>query len=312
VYYHRHDRERSVNPQAALRAEYYANRITLFAEPSYMRTRQRLNFEVDVRSRRVEQGTAAGAEVRVLPKLAVEASVQQHRTVFDGDQTFLGTSLAEALNRESWAFGTAASWNVTPLTTVVVRAESLSDRFLLSPVRDSNSTRVTGGVDLKPQALIAGSARIGFRSLRPLDGRVPEFRGVVASASLSYTLLASTNFGLTVNRDTGYSFELFEPYYVATGYGITVRRHITGPFDAWVGFDRHRYAYRDLVLTATVVRPEPPRIDLTHGYSGSVGYRVGRTGRIAAGFTYWMRRSKTRDFRNYAGVRLITSFTYGI
>lgn len=312
VYYKAYASERSINPQVALRGELYFNRLTLFAEPAYLRTRQRPSFEIDLRSLRVEQGTLAGAEARVFPKLSVELSVRHLRTVFDADEFFLGTNLAETLNRFSRTYGIAGRWAFTPLTTFVVRGESIHDRFLISPIRDSNSTRVTGGVELKPRALVSGGAQVGVRRLGALDVRVPDFTGLVASVELSSRLPGSTTFGVRADRDASYSFELLEPYYVVSGYGVTVRRQLVGRFDATVGFDRHNYAYRGLIsVGAKSNGGRPVRVDATDAYSSSIGYRVGRTGRFGVGFSYWIRNSNVLDFRNYNGLRIGTSFAYG-
>jgi hypothetical protein len=312
VYYQRYASERSINPQAALRGELYLNRLTLFAEPSYLRTRQRPSYEIDVRSLRVEQGTVAGAEARVFPKLSLELSVRQLRTTFDVDQFFLGTSLAEALNRNSWTYGAAGRWAFTPLTTFVVRGESIKDRFLSSAIRNSDSVRITGGVELKPRALISGNAQVGVRKFNALDASVPDFTGLVASAELNYRLLGSTTFQVRVDRDANYSFEPLEPYYVASGYGVTLRRQLVRRFDAMAGFDGNKYAYRGLISAGSASSSgRPVHVETTNIYSGSIGYRVGQTGRLGVGFSYWIRHSTLPDFRGYDGLRLGTSFTYG-
>jgi hypothetical protein len=312
VYYKTFATERSINPQVALRGELYRNRLTLFAEPAYVRTRQRPSFEIDVRSLRVERGISAGAEVRVFPKVSVELLVNQLKTVFDADQFFLGTSLSETLNRISRTYGIAGRWAFTPLTTFVVRGESIRDRFLISPIRDSNSTRVTGGVELKPRALVSGSAQVGVRRLRALDVTVPDFTGMVASVELGSRLTGSATFEVRANRDASFSFELLEPYYVASGYGATVRRRLVGRLDATASFDRASYAYRSFISAgAESDAGRPVRVDVTRNYSSSIGYRVGQTGRLGVGFSYWIRNSNTIDLRNYNGLRIGTSFAYG-
>lgn len=312
VYYHQYSSERSINPDLALRGELYLNRLTVFAEPSYLRTRERPSFEIDLRSRRIEQGTVAGVDARILPKLNLDVSINHRRTVFDADEFFLGTSLAETLNRTSWTYSAGARWAATPLTAFVLRAESAKDRFLVSRIRNSDSSRVTAGVQLRPRALISGKAEIGIRRLHTLDQQVLDFTGFVAAAALNYTLRGSTTFAFNVNRDTHYSFELLEPYYIGTTTGVSVRRHLAGRLDAMGGFDTHRYAYRAIISDVVSTSARSARIDVTKSYSGSIGYRVGLTGRVAFGFAYWIRDSDRRDFRNYDGLRIGTSFTYGL
>jgi len=54
VWYAHYETERSVNPQVTARGEVYLNRITVFGETAQLSTRQRPNYEIDVRSRRAE------------------------------------------------------------------------------------------------------------------------------------------------------------------------------------------------------------------------------------------------------------------
>ena len=53
------------------------------------------------------------------------------------------------------------------------------------------------------------------------------------------------------------------------------------------------------------------RIDTTWNYAGSVGYRIGREGRLAFGVSYWQRASTTKQFREYDNLRIGTSFSQG-
>ena len=64
VWYTNFDTERSIDPHVSGRAELYLRRITLFVEGAYRNTRQRLNYEVDLRARHIEEdagGRCGGA-----------------------------------------------------------------------------------------------------------------------------------------------------------------------------------------------------------------------------------------------------------
>lgn len=315
VYYHTYETERSVNPVLAVRGEALFNRISVFAEPTYLRTRVRPSFEIDARSERSERGVSFGLDATPLPRLSVAVTGATLDTDF-ADEMFLGTSLREALNRRSRSLGTVARWETSPLTTLAVRADVLEDRFPYSPVRDNNSVRIMPGVEFEPRALISGSAYVGIRKSRTLNNAMPEFNGVVASARLRYTLAGSTRLEFQANRDINYSIDLFQPYYVATGYGVSVTRHLGGRFDVTVGTEQYRHRYRQLAVAGApgvdVPAPQgPERADAIHNYSGSIGYRLGRAGRVGFGGTYWARDSNARDLHSYNGLRLGTSITYG-
>ena len=125
-------------------------------ERPYLNTRQRLNYEVDLRARHVENGANAGVAVRLTPKLSVEAAARLERTRFDADAVFDGVSLQQTLNQDTDRLQRDRRHQITPLTTLALRYERLEDAFAYSPVRDSNSFRVMPGVEFKPRALING------------------------------------------------------------------------------------------------------------------------------------------------------------
>ena len=311
VYYHTYETERSINPLLGVRGELLFNRVTLFAEPTYLQTRVRPSFEIDARSEREERGVAFGAEIVGNRRLSLALTASRLDTDF-ADEMFLGTSLRDALNRESRSVGAVTRWALSPLTTLALRTELIEDRFQYSPVRDNNSYRVMPGVELKPRALISGSAYVGVRESRTFDPAMPEFHGVVATALLRYVLRGSTRIEFQTNRDINYSIELLQPYYISTGYGVVVERHLGGRFDVTAGTDRYRNDYQQLAPPL----PDAPdaaleRSDLIRSYSASIGYRLGKSGRIGFGGTYWSRHSNALQLHNYDALKLGTSITYG-
>ena len=311
VWYAEYDSERSIDPQVAGRAELYLRRITLFAGGEYLNTRQRLNYEVDLRARHVEQAATGGIAVRITPKLSVETSVRRDETKFDADAQFDGVSLQRTLNQSTTGLAVAAKHRVTPLSTIVVRYERIEDEFAFSPLRDSRSFRVMPGVEFKPRALIKGSAYVGYRKFTPATtGVLPEFSGLVAQLGLSYNLLGSTTIGASFSRDLTYSYEELQPFFVNQSYGASVRRALGRRFDVLVSADRHQYTYENLLIDATILTSQPQRQDVTWNYAGSIGYRVGN-GRVGFGVSYWERNSTLKDFRDYDNLRFGTTVTYG-
>jgi hypothetical protein len=311
VWYAEYDTERSVDPQITARGEFYLNRITLFAEDAYLNTRQRPNYEIDLRSRHVEDTLAGGAQVAVTPALAVEIAGRRSETRYDTDAQFDGTSLQRTLNRETRGLNLVARHRLTPLTTLAVRYDNLRDRFEFSPTRDSNSYRVMPGVEFQPQALIKGSAYVGYRKFTPLAPEtLPEFSGLVGQLGLSYTLLGATVFGVSYVRDLSYSYEEARPFFVDSSVGASIRRALGARFDVLVSADRHEYEYYE-ALTAGVPSSLARPVDVTWNYAGSVGYRLGRDGRIGVGVSYWTRESTRSDLRDYDNLRIGSSFSYG-
>jgi Putative beta-barrel porin 2 len=311
VYYATYATERSIDPQFLGRGEVYIRRITLFAEGEYLNTRQRLNYEVDVRARHLETNATAGAAVRLTPKFSVELAGHIDETRFDADEELGGVRLQRTLDHKTTGYSVAARHRVTPLTTLVVRYEGIEDEFPFSPLRDSRSVRVMPGVEFKPRALIKGSAYVGYRRFTPsVAGVLPEFSGLVAQLGLSYTLLGSTTFGVSYARDLTYSYDEGRPFFINNWVGASVRRALGRRFDVQVSADRHLYAYQDLLVQPIVDLALAPRTDTTWNYAGGIGYRLGK-GRVGFGVSYWERESTTRTLSNYDNLRFGTTVTYG-
>ncbi|MEN3339609.1 MAG: putative beta-barrel porin 2 [Acidobacteriota bacterium] len=314
VWYAHYRSERSINPQVSGRAEAYAHRLTLFAEDAYVNTRQRPNYEIDIRSRHVDNTGVAGAELRVTPKFSVEVSGHQERTRYDADAVFDGTSLQRTLNQDTTGVRGVVRHRLTPLTTLAVRYERLRDEFPFSHNRDSRSYRVMPGVEFKPRALIKGTAYVGYRQFTPTDlASLPKFNGLVAQLGLSYTMLGATTFGVSYRRDLTYSYEELQPFFIANGLGGSLRRAIGGRFDVLLSVDRYTYDYQDLLAALPNVSsvPLPARTDTTWNYGSSLGYRLGSNGRVGLGASYWKRESTTVQFRHYDNLRFGTTVTYG-
>jgi hypothetical protein len=309
VYYQTYGSERSINPGVRTRGEIFLGRLTPFVEGGDLRTRPRPEQEIDARSLRRETNAQAGLGVRLFSKISLELDAGHKAIAYDEDATYNNVRLQETLNRGTTTVGLAARYAVTPLTTLVLRTESESNRFEFSPLRNSDSWKVVPGVEFKPVALVAGSAHVGIKRFRPTDGSLQRFNGVVARTALSYTLQGATKFTVTAARDLTYSYERLQPYFVVATYGFSVRRQITGPFDATGSVQRDRYTYRDLLLPGATPA-ETERVDTTRGWSGSVGYRLGRSMRAGVGVMHRSRSSTSLRFRDYSGLRLITTLDY--
>ena len=311
VWYAQYDSERSIDPQFKVRGEVYLQRITIFAENAFLNTRQRPNYEIDLRSRHVENNALGGVDVALTPKFSVEVAGRRFDTRYDSDAEFDGTSLQQTLNRKTTGFVVTARQKATVLTTLALRYDNLEDRFEFSPGRNSQSYRIMPGVEFKPRALINGTAYVGYRKFTPDVATVlPEFSGLVAQLGLSYTLLGSTTFGVSYRRDLTYSYEVEQPFFIDSSVGASLRRALGPRFDFLVSADRHKYEYENLMI-AEALAPLAQRIDTTWNYAASLGYRLAENGRIGFGVSYWTRESTTRRFKDYDNLRIGTTATYG-
>jgi hypothetical protein len=308
VYYAQYATERSIDPQAVVRAEGYVHRVTLFVEESYLNTRQRPNYEIDLRSRHLQNDLAGGAEIRLTPKLSAEIARSYGQTRFDGDSFFLGQRLRDTLNRNTDAYTVTVREKLSALTTLGARYERQQDRFPFSGVRDTDSFRVMPGIDFKPKALVSGSAWVGYRRFTPRSPLLPSKSGLVSQLGLAYTLLGATTFGVTYDRDYQFAFETANPYFIDNSAGVFIRRAVGGKFDVLGNAARHRYSYERLITQPSLA---PPRIDTTDNYGVNLGYRLKRQTRVGFGASYFTRRSTVALNRSYDGLRVGTTVTYG-
>ena len=309
VYYAQYTSERSVDPQAAVRGELYAGRLTFFVDESYLNTRERLNYSIDVRARHLQNNLSGGVAYRPTTGLTVEAAASGGRIRFDGDEYFNGQRLKETLDRDTQVFSMTARHRRNGLTTIGLRYENQIDRFPLSPIRDTDSFRVMPGVELRPRALLNGSAWVGYRRFDPKSALLPSQSGLVSQLALSYTLLGATVFGVTYDRDYQFSYEALTPYYVDNSVGVFVRRAISARADVRVNVARHRYDYQAIFTEPILPVPIAGRVDTTDNYGVNVGYRLKQQTRVGVGVSYWTRDSTHLDFRNYNDLRFGVTMT---
>ena len=308
VYFAKFASERSVDPQATVRGEVYAQRLTFFVEEAYLNTRERPNYEIDLRARHVQNDLTAGVAFRPAASTSVEVAARRGSTRFDGDDYFQEQRLKETLDRDTRVFGVTARYRRNGLTTVGLRYENQTDRFPLSPIRDTDSFRVMPGVELRPRALVSGSAWVGFRRFTPKASILRGQDILVAQMALSYTLLDATTFGVTYHRDYEFAFEALTPYFMDNSVGVFVRRAIGARFDVIVNVARHRYAFQSVI--GDTPQSSSDRVDTTNNYGVNVGRRLTARTRLGFGLWYWTRDSTRRTYQNYNGLRMGLTSTY--
>lgn len=284
------------------------NRLTPRATIGYASMRQRPNLEIDALVRTTTRTVGIGADVRLWPRLTATVDAQQSRSAFE-DADFLGVNLRSALTRRSDALSASLRTELTPLTTFVVRGQLLRDRFTFDPLRNSDSVSIVPGFELKPAALISGSAFVGYRHFQPRSPTLPDFVGVIASVGVSYTLLGRTRFSLSGQRDVEYSFEATQPYYVTTGASLGVTQVIGRGWDVVGTVGRFNLPYRAALSSSSGERVR--RIDRAESYGFGVGRRLGRSARLGFDANHSGRHSDLKE-RSYGSWRFGGSFTYGL
>lgn len=305
-YFHKATHQRSFNLNQDGRVDLDLTRLVPFVSGSYVRTRQRPNLEIDQRVQQKRTSAGAGLVFRAGARLELEAGLQQSRMDF-GQTKFGSAELAQVLNRDVKEGGLSLKYEVTPLTTFVVRTAARYDRFEFVPERDSDSISVLPGFEFSPSALISGTALVGVRRFRTLDATVPDYSGLIASVDVKYVVRDMTRFVLAVGRDVEYSFEVLQPFYVSTERRLEVTQVVGYYWDAVGRVSLGTLSYKGLLQDIGAV---PDRKDRVLGYGAGFGRRFGDDLRIGIDVDY-AKRTSDRDARVFDGMRVGGSVTYG-
>jgi hypothetical protein len=307
VWYQKYSSERSANGGYSLAWRMRLNRLYVTLSPDYVNTRERPGFEIDARSLRKEYGGKADVEVRAFAKTFLGVSGSWRKVQFDKAAVFLGSSLQDELNRTTSGAAVFLRHQLTPLTSISLNAGRAQDRFEFSPLRDANSTSISGSVSFDPQALLKGGASFGYRDFEPLSPGLPNYKGTTATGDISYALLGMTRFAVQFKRDVNYSYDINQPYYLETGVSGSIAQQVFGPFDAVARLGASRLAYRDRAGVAVEVSN---RVDEIRTYGAGVGYHMGKDLRIGFNVDQQHRISDVSR-RQYDGLRYGTAVTYG-
>jgi hypothetical protein len=307
VWYKTHASERAVNGSYTVGWVVPLNRFRLETGATRRNVKDRPGYEIDLRAKRHEQEYAATAEVRALSRTFFGVTGEFEKVEFDDEAFFLGANLRQELNRRTTAGGFTVRHELTPLTSLTMRAGRSIDRFELSPLRDSDSNSVSLALSFDPFALISGEARVGYRDFKPLSPDLAGYKGATVSVNLSYTLLSSTKFTMEATRDVEYSFSVSQPYYLLTGVGGSIAQQIYGPLDVVGRFASRRLNYRTRDGAEGVL---PSQVDRVRTYGFGAGYRVGSTLRVGVDVIK-DRRTSDLASRQHEGTRIGTSVTMG-
>lgn len=306
VWFQTYANQRSANAHYDLSWRLPLNRLVVTLSPTYLSSTDRPGFEIDARVHHTEWGGKGEVGVRALSKTTFGITGAYKKVTFDTGALFEGASLSQELNRTETIGGIAITHQLTPLTRLSFTGEQERDRFLNSPLRDSDSTRLDGSVSFDPHALLKGGASVGYRAFKPTDPSLSSYDGLVASGDVSYTLLGATRMQLQFKRDVDYSFDANQPYYLETGVNGSIAQQIFGPVDAIARAGTATLAYRH---RAGVVVPFPDRVDYNHTYGGGIGYHFSSGLRVGFNVDHYNRISDVAE-RRYNGLRYGATATY--
>ncbi|MGE3489567.1 MAG: outer membrane beta-barrel protein [Vicinamibacterales bacterium] len=302
TYFKKYTDERSWGYAGRARVDILLSRLFPFVGYGETKTRERPNSEIDVRADSVQTEKSAGLGFRLSETSSVYVSANRMTTRYQG-AVEEGVDLGQSLNRHGDDFNGGLRTALTPLTTLTLRAGYKQDLFTGDATRNSDSRYATIGLAFAPQAVITGAASIGYQDSRPADPKVEPFRGMTATASISYALLELGRINFSAARSTEYSFDAADAYFLSNIFNLSYTHRLLGDLDAQIQGSRalSDYGYRE----GTV-----PRRDTTDTVSGGLGYNLRNRTRVALSYEYSRRRSLELPEQNYEGRRVFLSWTY--
>ncbi len=308
-YFQKSAGQRSVNINQQGRLDLEFTRFTPYAEGAYLRSRHRPNLEIDERVLETTRTAGVGLLVPLGARTSLDLQGRRTRVAF-GETATAGPVFAARLNRVTDDIVLEGRMALSALTTLTAAARHRRERFEFESVRDSDTLAVTAGLELKPSALVSGSATAGVSRLTARHPSMPEQVDVVAAMRVSYILLEQTRFTVGVDRGVEYSFEALWPYYVSTSGSLEIKQAIGYVWDVVVRAGRSQLAYRAFLTSdATASDPHTRRDDIvTMGVGG--GRHLGDDVRVGIDVTRDRRYSPVAG-RSYSGYRVGGSLTYG-
>jgi len=299
LYYKDARNQRSTSPSVNLQGELYARRITLSVQSGWSSTFRQPTVEIEQRVRNNTENLGAGVKFTVGRGLSVGTAVYRQTLSFDDGTVFQGSDLRTELNRREQGVRLAVLEQVTSLTTVGLVAETRQERFEFSPDRDADGYRVAATFALAEKAVVAGTAEVGFRHVKPNDPKVPAFDGLVARVGLTNRLPGSFQTGIGWDRDMHYSFSGEEPYYLSNALSARLSRQIGGSFNASFTAGRNQASYRAPLDSALVAG----RRETTKSYTVDVGYAFRRNTTMGVAVTRNRRTTESSTDRQFNNTR---------
>jgi hypothetical protein len=306
-WYQRYSSERTANNEYKLGWNAPTSHIGFKINGSYISARERPGFEIDTRAARKETLFTTALDFKGLPKTYVGVTASRQQTRFANEAEYLGVNLQEALNRITTSYGLALRYQATPLTTFNLSATRSTDGFEFSSDRDTTSTGIQVNAAFAPAALIKGNITFGYTDFKPKDPSLPQYKGAIGEANLTYVLLGASRFAFSAGRGVQYSYDANQPYYLQTHVGGSIAQQLFGPFDVQVRGDYAILAYRDRIGAALEVTD---RTDHKTTYGVGVGFHMGRDLRLSVNADQDNRQTKVAEHQ-YEKFLVGTSLTYG-
>lgn len=302
TYYNKYHSERSISQDLRARLGIRLSRFKPWVGVASVQSADRPTPEIDTRAKRNAREVSAGIAFQLTPLADVTGYAARVDTRFNAGEQFREVDLASALDRRGETAGIGLRIRATPFTTIELRGTVARDQFVNAPQRDSRSTAAEINLSFSPEAIIRGTARLGYEDYRPESPDVKAFRGLTTEVGL--TAVGYWRGVLTVRGTRGveYSYDAADQYYVETGVDVTYTQRIGGPWDlqargarSWLAYDASRPGGRN---------------DDLHSYQAGIGFNLQNNSRIGLNYEYAERRSAERADQRFTRRRIFGSYSF--
>lgn len=329
-YFKRQGSERSTDRAADGRAELDFGPFTFSGAGGGGQYKQRFSIDVDDRLLRQERWAQVGARLKLSRRISV-TGIGTSRVYRFESSLLRGVDVREALDRNTLSATVEGRVALTNLTTLLLSAEGIEDRFLsaglsatpslilavptsdplgakdLTPSRRVQSFRYLGGFEFGQRAFINGKVLAGYRGFPGTGGQAaPAYRGPALSIGATLPLMRLGRLAISADRDVNFAAtstavgeNRLRNTYVSSRYAGQFSFEL--PFDltgrASAGYEQLRYVFPDRAAAGYV-----RRADNQYLFGGSLLRRFGDSLRIG-GTVAWVRRVSTIETGSYQGLR---------
>lgn len=271
--------------------------------------KQRFSIDVDDRILRLEKWGEVG--LRLDPSRRLSWNLRGSGRAFEFEKAIVeGSDVREDLNRNSLTATVETRFALTPLTSLLLSAERIEDRFpiaLSGSARKLVSYRYLGGFELERRALVKGRILGGIREFPAVVvGASAPYRTLALMVSASWDLARAGQFTATATRDVRFALRRGRDLpggtrdtYVSTD--LKGELTLALPYDfiarSSVGFEQAKYRL-PFVHGQSSLR----RVDHRWTYGFSLLRQVSDTLRIGAALL-WSRRNSSLPRFTYEGLR---------
>jgi hypothetical protein len=279
------------SPETILRPRLVLSRLSTYArsETELGRKSQRNNTTMD-----------AGLDWSP-GRLVFRTSYVQVNTRYDADEVFRDVSLAEKLNFDFRLPGVGVGYQLTPVVELGARLDYGQYRFLLSPERNGDGSRVSGGLTLSAPGPLVGTVLVGRRTFQSQSEADVRISGLTTDAVVLYPRPTS-RVTASFYRDFGFSWDSARALYLTNtlvlNYFHQLPRRIEVELEA-------NLLWLDYIKRETFL--EVPESQQRRTVLGAVGYRLTPFTRFGVN----VERDESIGTENWDAWRITTYLRYG-